>query len=609
MMNLRYTVVLLTLCTLIFAYPNAEGSYGLFRTMSADNGSAGHFHVGLWGRWFSETRDVSVVGDSIGEAGHTGMDYYFGLGYALTDNFSFHVAGSYYSDNVDYTDSDYTRKSMGLGDTKIGLKLGIGTGPVRFALAPFVSLPTGTDRSTVLEQDGDTWSNDGGVFRYHSSGATDMGVIGALSLTSKLMTVDLNLGYVDQNKNDDGLGWENNYTIYRAAVSWHLGFVTPFVEIGGIDYSGKDRLFTFFEDSLYGPNAVYITPGLSFRPGPLSINVAVDFRGWEGENERTFPTARTDSANIPTGWGVAPPWAAVFGITYCQDFVPEAPMRGKIAGMVVDGQTDEGLQANIAVYLDNAMVMSEASDMDGEFTFDDLEPATYVLTAGVADYQDYRTDVIVKAGETTPVRIALMPVITDGILILNIMDMETKEPMTADVTIGDMPAETVTETLEKTLTAGTYTIMAIAPEEYYLPYKRTVTIEAGETREIDVAFVRKEFKIVLPQVYFETAKSELKPESHAILDEAAATLQEVFAGNPDIMIEVQGHTDSQGSDAYNLSLSDDRAATVMNYLVEKHDADETRLTTKGYGESKPVATNNTEAGRAQNRRVEFLVIE
>jgi outer membrane protein OmpA-like peptidoglycan-associated protein len=428
-------------------------------------------------------------------------------------------------------------------------------------------------------------------------------------MTSKLMTVDLNLGYVDQNKNDDRMGWENNYTIYRAAVSWHLGFVTPFVEIGGIDYSGKDRLFTFFEDSLYGPNTVYITPGLSFRPGPLSINLAVDFRGWEGENERTFQTARTDSANIVTGWGVAPPWAAVLGVTYCQDFVPEAPMRGKIAGMVVDGNTDEGIQANVAVYLDNAMVMSEASDMDGEFTFEDLEPATYVLTAGAVDYQDYRTDVIVKAGETTPVRITLMPVETEGLLILNIMDMETKEPMTADVTIGDMPTETAMEKLEKTLTAGTYTIAAQAAEENYLSYNRTVTIEAGETREIDVAFVKKEFKIVLPQVYFETAKSELKPESHAILDDAAATLQEVFAGNPDITIEIQGHTDSQGSDAYNLNLSNDRAATVKTYLVEKHGITEARLTTKGYGESKPVATNNTVAGRAQNRRVEFLVIE
>jgi outer membrane protein OmpA-like peptidoglycan-associated protein len=593
----------------MFAYPNYEGSYGLFRTMSADNGSAGHFHIGLWGRWFSETIDAYVVGDSSGEANHTGMDYYFGLGYAITDNISFHIAGSYFTDNVDYSDIDYTRASVGLGDAKIGLKVGVGAGPVMFALAPFVSLPTGTERSTVLEQDGNTWSNDGGVFRYHSSEATDMGVIGALSITSKLMTVDFNLGYVDKNKNDDELGWENNYTIYSAAVSWHLGMVTPFVEIGGIDYSGKDRLFTFFEDSLYGPNAVYITPGLSFRPGPFSINLAVDFRGWEGENERTFTTARTDSANIVTGWGVAPPWAAVFGISYCQDFVPEAPMHGKIAGVVVDGDTDEGLEANTALYLDNAMVMSAASDMDGEFVFDDLEPTTYILTASAADYQEYRTDVIVKAGEETPVRIALMPVVTDGILVLNIMDMETKEPMTADVTIGDMETETVTETVEKTLTAGTYTIFAQAPEDFYLPYNRTVTIEAGETREIDVAFVKKEFKIVLPEVYFETAKSELKPESHGILDDAAATLNDVFASNPDIKIEVQGHTDSQGSDAYNMNLSNDRAATVKNYLVGKHGIDEMRLIIKGYGESKPVATNNTAAGRAQNRRVEFLIIE
>ena len=269
----------------------------------------------------------------------------------------------------------------------------------------------------------------------------------------------------------------------------------------------------------------------------------------------------------------------------------------------------KGMEANVALYYDNAMVMSAASDMDGAFSFDKLEPATYVLTASAAEYQEYRTDVIVKAGEETPVRIALMPVVTEGTLTLNIMDLETREPMTADVTIGDMAVETVTETVEKILTAGTYTIFAEAPEEHYLPYNRTVTLEAGETREIDVGFVKKEFKIVLPEVYFETAKSELKPESHAILDDAAATLKDVCAANPDIKIEIQGHTDSQGSDAYNMNLSNERAATVKNYLVDKHGIKDARLITKGYGESKPVATNNTAAGRAQNRRVEFLVIE
>ena len=94
------------------------------------------------------------------------------------------------------------------------------------------------------------------------------------------------------------------------------------------------------------------------------------------------------------------------------------------------------------------------------------------------------------------------------------------------------------------------------------------------------------------------------PASYAELDKVAR-----FMIEEDIkLIEISGHTDSEGSDAYNQKLSDGRAAAVVSYLASKGVIPE-RMQAVGYGESRPVDTNQTEAGRAQNRRVEFTLIK
>jgi len=109
--------------------------------------------------------------------------------------------------------------------------------------------------------------------------------------------------------------------------------------------------------------------------------------------------------------------------------------------------------------------------------------------------------------------------------------------------------------------------------------------------------------IKLKGVYFDTDSADLKPASIATLNHAVATLKR----RSDISVEVAAHTDSTASDAYNLSLSDRRAASVKAYL-ESHGIAANRLTSKGYGESQPVVSNATSTGRATNRRVELRVL-
>ncbi len=109
--------------------------------------------------------------------------------------------------------------------------------------------------------------------------------------------------------------------------------------------------------------------------------------------------------------------------------------------------------------------------------------------------------------------------------------------------------------------------------------------------------------LVLKGVNFASAKAVLIGDSEQILDRVAASLID----HPDVRIEVAGHTDSQGSDAYNLKLSQQRADAVRSYLIEKGVAAD-RLVAKGYGETKPIADNGTPEGRAENRRVELTRI-
>jgi outer membrane protein OmpA-like peptidoglycan-associated protein len=110
-------------------------------------------------------------------------------------------------------------------------------------------------------------------------------------------------------------------------------------------------------------------------------------------------------------------------------------------------------------------------------------------------------------------------------------------------------------------------------------------------------------RIILRGVHFDFNKSDIRPDSRPILNEAAEILKE----NPGVRISVEGHTDAIGSDAYNDKLSLRRAEAVFRYLVNQGIPPE-RMDVTGYGKRRPVASNDTDSGRAQNRRVELRVV-
>jgi len=107
--------------------------------------------------------------------------------------------------------------------------------------------------------------------------------------------------------------------------------------------------------------------------------------------------------------------------------------------------------------------------------------------------------------------------------------------------------------------------------------------------------------VALEGITFDTGKSAIRPESKSVLDEIGALLKNDAA----LALEIQGHTDNVGSPTANLTLSQQRAGAVKAYLVSAHFIDAARLTTAGFGDTRPVADNATEDGRAKNRRVEL----
>ncbi len=104
------------------------------------------------------------------------------------------------------------------------------------------------------------------------------------------------------------------------------------------------------------------------------------------------------------------------------------------------------------------------------------------------------------------------------------------------------------------------------------------------------------------QINFETGKATILPSSFGILDSVAQVMRDY----PAVKIRIEGHTDSQGSDDLNLRLSDDRAASVLKYL-KNQGVEANRMRSVGLGETQPIDTNRTAAGRAKNRRVEFNI--
>jgi outer membrane protein OmpA-like peptidoglycan-associated protein len=142
-------------------------------------------------------------------------------------------------------------------------------------------------------------------------------------------------------------------------------------------------------------------------------------------------------------------------------------------------------------------------------------------------------------------------------------------------------------------------------------YTLTVVEEAGMEQQVEFTeaelarALNEKGSVALYGILFDTGKATIKPESAGILASVGALLKADAA----LRLEIRGHTDNVGAPASNQRLSEERAAAVKAYLVKTFTIAADRLTTAGFGDTKPVADNTSDRGRAQNRRVELMRIK
>jgi outer membrane protein OmpA-like peptidoglycan-associated protein/Tol biopolymer transport system component len=195
---------------------------------------------------------------------------------------------------------------------------------------------------------------------------------------------------------------------------------------------------------------------------------------------------------------------------------------------------------------------------------------------------------------------------------------EEMKPLDAKVLWYDLTEGTNAGLLTSDPETGEYTITLpngknysyFAEKQGYYAFSNNIDLSSqNEFNEITIDIILQSIRslqntsIVLNNIYFDFDRSELKPESYVELDRVVKFLND----NPEVRIEISAHTDSKGSDEYNMELSQKRAESVVVYLVSKN-IDQTRLFAKGYGESVPVSDNSTVEGMAKNRRVEMKIL-
>ncbi len=280
---------------------------------------------------------------------------------------------------------------------------------------------------------------------------------------------------------------------------------------------------------------------------------------------------------------------------------------GVIAGLVTDAKTNKPLEATIE-FPETDIASMTSDPATGGFRLDDVPVAVYTVTAEAEGYFKASLTVQVEEGRVASPTFALKPLTMKSTITGKVSDKKTGEPLAAVVEFPDSDVPSVTTDGETgvyraEIPVGSYAMKVTA--EDYIAQTAAVVLEEDKPTLRDFELVKKGMTITLRGVYFDFNKATIKPESHPALADAA----KILTDNPSISVEIQGHTDAIGSDEYNQKLSERRAQAVVAYLVQNLGIDVSRLTARGYGESKPIASNDTDEGRALNRRVEFVIVK
>lgn len=411
----------------------------------------------------------------------------------------------------------------------------------------------------------------------------------------------------------------------KPSFSLGTGFQLPFMFINA-GISNQSGLITSAEGLSATVTAGFRSPIIQRIEGtiidsttgsPLIARVTIE--GYDGKERRV--TTKGDGkfrVKIPWGWTKISVYAENYTSKDTLIFVDKKekvkttfylkPLVGELVVMVTDFVT--GLpKAYVPV-----IVMDESGKADTLLT-DSTGKASKKYLEGVysikieeANYKPIYETFDIKPLETLTKNYTIVP--REGELIGKVVDAKSLSPLVATVEIYDSVGNLI-ETINTSengefslkLKEGLYKVKAQA--EKYIPFETTFVIEGGKKTTKDIALLKKKMVFTFRNIYFEFNKADVRPESYPVLDSIALFLKEY----PNVKVEIGGHTDSRGSDAYNLKLSQARANAVRDYLIKVHNISPDRLIAKGYGERRLVVyPERSEEDYQMNRRVEFTIL-
>lgn len=333
---------------------------------------------------------------------------------------------------------------------------------------------------------------------------------------------------------------------------------------------------------------------------------------------------------VAIGVPATPPYNVVVGVSYAFDPMaksqvidkivtvetqakPPAPSKGKLTGIVLDRDTHRPV-AGVVVNVPGSGLPPVATDADaGLFLTHEFPAGKISLALSREGYQPQVLEASVVAGKTGAVEALLVREPKMGTVAVTLTSGKVKAAgKVAFHGPKDVVLEVAAQGAAIELPNGHYSA-TVQAEEYLSKIQELDVLEGGQVAlGIELAPKPKQSLVVVKddriqirqQIHFATGKAAILADSFQLLDQVI----DAIVRNEIKKVRIEGHTDNQGVREANVTLSQSRAAAVADYLVHKG-IDRARLTSEGFGDSKPVAPNLTAKGRELNRRVEFMIVE
>ncbi len=594
-------------------YPGLRGAVGPLRVLSAGSLRPGMFALGFMGE-FLKMSDLIMEGDE-----DTRTKGYLTAVFTPMDFLEASAALRWASNHSNMTSPELIQSQ---GDLLLGLK---GFGPVApgFSAGAAASLELLTGEGDVF------WSGDATTLRLRGLATVDVsefepdvpvrihGNLGySLDNTSKVS--DRRLRPVETFAHDV-MAFDT--VDFSLAVEGVIEAFNPFLEwnlrIPVATRTDSDEVCVAQErcpgNEGFGAYPHWLTFGVRGEPvNGLTLMGAVDL----GLTQ-----------TVASGISAIPPYNLIFGLAYAIDPTPREVVRevaasgkpctetpeGTVKGTVVDKVSRKPIEGAVVRFPGHPERTALSTGSDGSFLTYPFAPGPLRIEVdGRPNHKPKTFAITLKEGQaefTFSLLTAAQKVEVEG----RVHDIDDMPVPGAQVSVagtqGALSTDPTTGRFTVRLAPGQHRIRVTANN--YMARERDVTVQPGQRQVVDFllraqeesAVVFQENKLELKRpIHFALGKADIQPDSFVILDQVI----DLIVRHDVRTLRIEGHTDNDGDDDFNMTLSQERAEAVKAYLVGQG-IDPARLKAVGFGEGRPVVPNNTAAGRARNRRVEFHV--